>query len=354
MALKRTFDIQTDRYENCFSLGYYCGTASTLSKLGLRSQSGPFDWIISNYSGVLKQIENEFTDFMNLANLEVDSQDIQIFNDKKYGFSFLHDIQSKFEDEYEIIRDKYDRRAHYFLKAIREPSVFFRTIRGQEEIDYINHNWQYADKLVKRYNLKNRIIYVLRAELIGLTDEVEAYTIPSQYIWGKYEMRHLFDFSPELLGLCSGLIDFAKIEANIEFDEKYHKQETIASYANKCAVEEIDGLDRIILKGLNAESGEGIYLWGAGKYGISLADYLIKRKVRINGIVDNKLYGQRLEGLRIISFNEVRNGAKIFIAISSPTANTSIDRQIKDSRKDIIAVHYADLCEDDFYISKDK
>lgn len=31
------------QYDNCISLGWFCGTASSLSKLGLRNFSEPFD-----------------------------------------------------------------------------------------------------------------------------------------------------------------------------------------------------------------------------------------------------------------------------------------------------------------------
>ena len=68
ISLERILDRQTDRqYKNCISLGWFCGTASALSKLGLRSHSGPFDWYFSKYSAVLDQIENDFIDFMKKA-----------------------------------------------------------------------------------------------------------------------------------------------------------------------------------------------------------------------------------------------------------------------------------------------
>lgn len=63
---------ERDKYENCVSLGWYCGCASSLSKLGLRSVSGPFDWYFSSYRSVLELIETEFVEFMNRENLEVD------------------------------------------------------------------------------------------------------------------------------------------------------------------------------------------------------------------------------------------------------------------------------------------
>ena len=55
----------------------------------------------------------------------------------------------------------------------------------------------------------------------------------------------------------------------------------------------------MILKTLGVSKDEGIYLWGAGKFGIPLAHYLKERDVIINGIVDNKSYGKEIEGFNI-------------------------------------------------------
>lgn len=45
-----------DKYINCISLGWYCGTASSCSRLGLRSFSGPFDWILSDFEYVITKM----------------------------------------------------------------------------------------------------------------------------------------------------------------------------------------------------------------------------------------------------------------------------------------------------------
>jgi hypothetical protein len=82
-------------YSNCISLGWFCGTASSLSRLGLRSYSGPFDWYFSHYWAVLNQIENDFKDFMKWENLELSLDDAsgRTFCDRKYGFCCNHDIK---------------------------------------------------------------------------------------------------------------------------------------------------------------------------------------------------------------------------------------------------------------------
>ena len=39
------------------SLGYFCSIAIDLEKLGLRTESSPFDWVISDFEGVMLAIQ---------------------------------------------------------------------------------------------------------------------------------------------------------------------------------------------------------------------------------------------------------------------------------------------------------
>lgn len=164
-------------YSNCISLGWFCGTASTLSKLGLRNHSSPFDWYFSHYWAVLKQIEDDFQDFMKKEHLEIVEDNKKVFIDKKYGFYCNHDTKEDFDAEYDGIYKRYCRRANSFRTAIVHPTVFFRCIRNQEEIDYINANWDYAENLLKSYNPENRIIYLYHNGLKGVTGKVQSVTI---------------------------------------------------------------------------------------------------------------------------------------------------------------------------------
>lgn len=145
-------------YSNCISLGWFCGTACSLSKLGLRSSSGPFDWCYSYYQDILTQIEDDFKDFLNIDNLAVDKSNPTIFDDIKYNFHYIHDVKKDLYEEYDSILRKYICRIESFRKAIVQPTVFFRCIKNQEEIDFINAEYERAEKLFKSFNKENRII----------------------------------------------------------------------------------------------------------------------------------------------------------------------------------------------------
>lgn len=58
-------------FSNFVSLGTACPVASSMSKYGLRSFSGSFDWFItSRFDIVLHYLENDFKDFLERSKLE--------------------------------------------------------------------------------------------------------------------------------------------------------------------------------------------------------------------------------------------------------------------------------------------
>lgn len=135
MELEKNISRQTDRqtdkylYKYCVSLGWFCGTASSLSRLGLRSTSGPFDWYFSDFASVIQVIHTHFSDFLLKENLMLESD--EVFTDKKYGFVYPHDLQSDLEKEYDAIYEKYKRRSERFLEMIKSPTLFFRAVRDE-------------------------------------------------------------------------------------------------------------------------------------------------------------------------------------------------------------------------------
>ncbi|WP_294240056.1 DUF1796 family putative cysteine peptidase [Pseudobutyrivibrio sp.] len=341
---------EAGKYKNCISLGWFCGTASALSKLGLRSHSGPFDWYFSSYKGVLANLENDFADFMKKDNLVLDKENPKTFFDTKYGFHCNHDVKNDFEEEYADISAKYSRRVEAFREMVKSPTVFFRAVENNEEVLYINNNWQYAHKLVERYNSNNRIIYVLTSDMDSITENVESYRINiPEYKGETYDMRHLFDTSKELLNICSNLIDISDMEENINFDNKENSQKASVAYVNKCIEEDIVGVDFAISDILELKRNEEMFIWGAGKYGSILANYLKRHGVRVIGFIDNNKSGEIVDGFQVYSIDNVPEYAKIFIAVSNKQANVEIKKQIIKTNKSIHAVGYGELYEKDIY-----
>ena len=117
-------------YQNYISLGYFCGIAEDLEKIGLRSFSSPFDWILSSFPKVILALEKEFDNFLSYSNL---SQSVELrdhYHDDYYDCYFFHDFDKykSLKKQYQSVYDKYNRRISRFLSQIRKPTLFFYDI----------------------------------------------------------------------------------------------------------------------------------------------------------------------------------------------------------------------------------
>ena len=70
---------------NYISLGYFCSVASELEKLGLRTESSPFDWVISDLEGVISNIQNCFVDYLDYNFLSQEVYNHAIYTNTKYN-----------------------------------------------------------------------------------------------------------------------------------------------------------------------------------------------------------------------------------------------------------------------------
>lgn len=62
-------------YKSVVSLGFFCGPSQELERIGLRSYSLPFDWLITeDFKVVLSLIENNFERFLQEENLEQEKE----------------------------------------------------------------------------------------------------------------------------------------------------------------------------------------------------------------------------------------------------------------------------------------
>lgn len=66
-------------YKHVISLGFFCSVALELERKGLRDASYPFDWLISDFQGVIKVIENRFYDFLNIDFFSQNKECMHIF-----------------------------------------------------------------------------------------------------------------------------------------------------------------------------------------------------------------------------------------------------------------------------------
>ena len=162
--------MKNKKYENYISLGYFCGVATDLEILGLRSYSYPFDWLISSFPEVVNLIDKEFDGFLDFDNLSQNTCCRSHYRDDKFKIYFFHDFSefSSLNKQYSSVKSKYLRRISRFLQAIKKPTLFFRYISSEEkdergmsrELLYIEDNYDEIINILKRYNKDNQIIFL--------------------------------------------------------------------------------------------------------------------------------------------------------------------------------------------------
>ena len=127
-------------YDQIYSLGQWCATAIYLKKFGLRSGSGPFDWL--GYGVPLKTyldiITAGFGNFPDVASLEFIRESVaegkRVFRDRP-GFSYPHDfrIGGDFAAECRVLSEKTCRRARRMLEALADKKVLLVHWHGAEK-----------------------------------------------------------------------------------------------------------------------------------------------------------------------------------------------------------------------------
>lgn len=248
-------------FKNFISLGNYCGVAASMSKLGLRNASGPFDWYISSdFKGVLSCLENDFKDFLKIDNLEIDDNKVA-FKDIKHGFCLGHEIKTCFEQEYDGVCRKYLRRIDVFREQIRQKSCFIRAVFDEKELEYIKSNREYIQSIIKRGNADNEIIYIISKSING-SDGLTSpfFVVESSYAAkNKIELRALFDSNEELLNFCMSQFDEKMRYQNMVFDLQKENREMEYRYGLMNKIDKIN----LFKAGFPAE----IIIYGVGRIG---------------------------------------------------------------------------------------
>ena len=158
-------------YNHFISLGYFCSVALELERIGLRSYSSPFDWIITDLEGVLNAIENNFTDFLRYDLLKQCEDNKTHYYNEKYKCSFFHDFVSTRKPlllQLPSVKRKYKRRITRFYNNIVEPTLFLRYISDEiktsegksAELLWIEENYNRLLTILKGFNPANNIIFI--------------------------------------------------------------------------------------------------------------------------------------------------------------------------------------------------
>lgn len=200
-------EVDGKQYKHIISLGYFCSVALELERLGIRKCSYPFDWCISEWTGVKNTIENHFKDFLTYDYLYQNKAEHSIYRNKE-GISFYHDFNEyqPLSEQIENVKRKYERRIARFYQDICEPTLFIRYISGENgmsEVNEIEKNIQNILCLLKSYNPNNEILFIANAELHS--DVIDIFYVEKDK--DDVVARRPFEKNRELLNYIGNITD---------------------------------------------------------------------------------------------------------------------------------------------------
>ena len=119
-----------DKYDIIYSMGATCGCAMLMNYEGLRTFSGPFDWIV-NVNGLYESFAfmmNGFSDFFNYEDFKVRTAPkpfdprYHAYENIKTGYIFVHDFPKEIpmEESFDAVKKKYYHRIERFYRLITE------------------------------------------------------------------------------------------------------------------------------------------------------------------------------------------------------------------------------------------
>jgi hypothetical protein len=313
-------------FSSFVSLGAACPTASSMSKYGLRSYSAPFDWLItSNFQWVLHYMMNDFSDFLQKNNLEIHDNNPRQFREKNSGFIFIHDKDYSFVDNYDELKKKYQNRIQIFLTRTKNPTCFLRSLNNEDELNYILENSQYINDVVKKGNLQNEIVFLVKKEL-------EVQSLPFRYFkmheaWdgqSRELLRGYFDKADDLLEFCAQNFDALTIMRNLAFDEQKERGVRTALRSR------YNTLLKLLEADFNTISlAENIIIYGAGNIG----KYFYKKihkNCTVKYFIDKSKNEETIDDIPIVSLSEIKCFKNVSIIVTATHDFEKISANIRN------------------------
>ena len=215
------------QYKNFISLGYFCSVALELEKIGLRSTSSPFDWVISNYEGVINAMQNHFEDFLSYDHLLQSESIRKRYFDEKYRMWFFHDFDQYHSLKAQLpdVKAKYLRRIDRFYEDIKQPTLFVRYISDEteEEVEYIKKNHTKIKELLKSFNEANEVLYIANSggKKLQELDYIKVFRVDRDD--QDVVARHFLDKNEELRQLFE-MFEYSLRHQNLEFYNSKQKK----------------------------------------------------------------------------------------------------------------------------------
>ena len=167
-------------YDFIASLGEMCACAKLLSKLFIRQEAGPFDWICGiSFTRRIQLILKDFPDFLNEKHLQKSEgtnpdENYDVYVHQLYGTRFLHDFPrgKNLLQSLPTVQDRYKRRIARFQNHLRTGKVLLIFItktshdksillKGMEELNEMNSTNQIS------------LLYMEHNPALSMTETIE-------------------------------------------------------------------------------------------------------------------------------------------------------------------------------------
>ncbi len=193
-------------FDHVISLGWFCGPAMEIRQMGLRDASYPFDWLLThNFSVVIDLIKKKrYIKLYDTEMLQYEADASKWYN-REYLISLFHDFDKyeKMSEQLSTVNEKYFRRMKRFYEKIKEPSLFLRYIKDEEEALYISKHETEIINILKGENEANEIVYIANKNLkafLQLSESSIYFVVPDNQ---DYVSR---SFLQQLPNFCDYLI----------------------------------------------------------------------------------------------------------------------------------------------------
>lgn len=350
---------------NCFiSLGYGCGITASLSKEGLRSFAGPFDWCIQELKAEMKVLLENFEGFLLRENIRIVPDKVPTFKDLSNGIIFPDEHFKDLDKEWDEINEKYQRRIKRAKEKIEMGGVcFIRGIVDQAEVDYILHNAEEINSAIRSEELNNDIIF-LAPNYVNIPDNFgfRYYIMPfSRYTTDfRKSLRGYYDLADGFVQYCVENYNENERNKNLVYDlrqdnEYYRKRFSInemearamklvddvweAARRTQRAEAKFNMLVQVVSMDLNEiKLPDRVIIYGAGDIGKVLYNKL-REKIEVEYFIDKFSNEGEYLGCPIISIDQVDDLSKKTIVVTTAFDFEDIKFSLKRFGQEVSVIH---------------
>ena len=169
-------------YRHVISLGPLCRMTKELRRYGLRDASYPFDWNVSSIESTLGLMSTGFEGFLELGNLERDTDRPRLVRDAGSGVAMPNDFRpsQSVPEQYQEVRERYARRVERFQQAVTEPTLFVRYVRDADEFAYLDTHMPEVLTILRAGNPGNDLLLVAPSGLPDRCAGLPVYGVPTE------------------------------------------------------------------------------------------------------------------------------------------------------------------------------